>query len=195
MQRAGSRSWRLDFDVPEPLHLALYVRDALDITDRVIGAEAPPQLLGAVPDHSSRLAAQDRDQAAAAWGSWWSTLIEEPAHTSPATPAKGAVKDAAEDLNAGAQRWFKEHSAAWIPPALAPPDAMRNWEIARDAAEAAARKLAVDPGELEVRAWLVLVEDPWSLSPSPGSVLYSTAVQQDETQLFEVLCDAFISSV
>ena len=73
--------------------------------------------------------------------------------------------------------------------------AMARWKVSRDAAEAAAAELGVEPGELSADTWLLMVEGLWWAAPGPGQLLYSPAVRNDRTLMANLLQDAFTSSL
>ena len=186
MRVAGSKSWRLTFDVAQSPHIALFARDALGI-DCDGGV---PRLLHRVPDQSQLIADQDPAAVATAWQAWWATMI--PTSSQP-LPAPGpALRRAIADLHDDACAWFEEHRKPWIVPRR---DAHRDWQVSKSAAEAAASDRGVSPGDVHADSQLLLVDGNWWQRPAPGVLLYSPAVMIDEIQMHELLRATFASSV
>lgn len=88
MRQSDGTSWRFSEDVPELLHLALYVRDAAGLPVAVT-ADLPPRLDGPVPDRSGDVDPADRAAAAEQWTAWWRAAVDAVAslQTAPQPPA------------------------------------------------------------------------------------------------------------
>lgn len=99
------------------------------------------------------------------------------------------------ELRDEASLWFKEHRERHEPMQRDHDRVMARWKISREAAEAAAADLGVDPGQLSVDTWLVMVKGVWWAAPHPGQLLYSPAVREDRNLLSELLYDTFTASL
>ena len=188
MQVAGSRSWRSTFDVPEAQHVALFVRDALGL-DR--DEDTPPRLEGEIRGRSALI--NDRDRVRSLWRRWWGTLTPETLNDAELTArSHDDLRADVRELQRDAQAWFYAHREPHIQPQR---DAMRDWEITRDAVESAASELGVEPHLLHADTWLLLVEGDWWQLPAPGQLAYSPAVREDPELFLKVLRSAFRSSL
>lgn len=75
MNRDQPPQWGLTSDKPYFLHLALFVRDVLQLE---VGSSGryPPQLRASVPDLTPFLSSAMRVAADSQWGSWWELTLE-----------------------------------------------------------------------------------------------------------------------
>jgi hypothetical protein len=195
LQVAGSKSWVLRFDVGEPPHVALFVRDATGLGALDGKAVDPPRLECAVPDRSALISDNERAQAVSAWQAWWTKIIT--AQTDPtsqpwmALDSCPSLQNAVRQLHRDACTWFNDQRAPWIPPRR---DGHRDWEIAKSAAEAASADRGVPLGDLSADTQLLLVEGNWWRRPTPGVLLYSPSVLADETLIERLRRGTFAGS-
>lgn len=72
MQLAGKASWKIGVDEPQPLLIALYVRDATGLRPRI--TPDIPRLQPAVPATEEQLSVDSL--ATAQWAEWWERLLD-----------------------------------------------------------------------------------------------------------------------
>ena len=209
MHTANAKSWELRSEVPDEPHIALFVRDALQLQIPPTSSKPLPPLEGEIPDLRLLVTEAEREQLALAYPDWWESSFQGAALL---TAHRGGNDPAAfhRELEAASARFYepltshvelRQQAAAWLaehrkPHSRRPPDSRRrDWEIARDAVEAAATDLGVAPGELRANTSLLLVQGIWYATPAPGSLLYSPAVSDDAHLFGDVLRDAFASSL
>jgi hypothetical protein len=211
MRVAGSKSWMLRFDVPEEPHVALFVRDALRLgADAETAGEQPPSLEGGVPDQTSLVTAAERERLKLAYPSWWQTSFDGAALLARGQEAFDDAMERHRQLDEASTRFYaplarhaelRRDARDWLAEHRGPherPDSdlrRRNWEIARDAAEAAAAERGVEPGELAASTWLLLVQGVWWATPAAGRLVYSPAVRDDAELLSNLLRETFGSSL
>lgn len=213
MQLIGSTSWRFAESVPQLLHAALYIRDAVGLAVPA-QPELPPPLDADVPDHSGVLTAEERAIAGADWPGWWRELVGQQLHAErPAGP---------DD-----QSWAQQRMAAMLlvsdPPdfeTLADRPALRkavravffegcqwadgvgqapeqspgplfSWELTRDVAEEVAFDRGIDLGTIDGRLLALKVRGQWWQLIEPGGLLCSMAVAADPTTSHVVLRKVF----
>jgi hypothetical protein len=211
MRSATSSSWELRFDVLEEPHIALFIRDALRFESS--DGRQPPRLEGEVPDLRSVVGEEQSPQIMLGFRSWWQEehLIDE---WRVAPPVNGpedwgeshrrlearlanfyAPLAGQPELRRHASDWFAEHRERYEPRDRHHEDAKARWEISKDAAEAAAAEVGIEPGELSADTWLMMVRGLWWATPQPGQLLYSPAVREDRSLLANLLQDTFTASV
>jgi hypothetical protein len=208
MHTANAESWELRSEVPDEPHIALFVRDALELQIPSTMCEPLPPLEGEIPDLRVLVTEEEREKFGLAYPDWWGSSFRGAALLAA---HRGRNHPAAfhRELQAASARFYepltshvqlRQKAAAWLvehrkPHVRRPPDSRRrDWEIARDAVEAAATDLGVAPGELRANTSLLLVQCIWYATPAPGCLLYSPAVRDDARLFGEVLRDAFASS-
>ncbi|MBN9610946.1 MAG: hypothetical protein BGO26_08835 [Actinobacteria bacterium 69-20] len=218
MHTAGTASWRFAHDIDERLHVALYIRDALDLPTAAEGT--PPRLASEIPDRSGLLGPEAARAVAAQWLSWWRDIV-----TAMASAQRGRPLDAADvdgrprysadwhrqmidppDWNSLADRpglrgaakalwtdslhWFEPARRPYLPPSCT--DVFR-WEWVRDCAEGAAARHHVSPGAIDGCAEVLLVEGLWWQLVAPGVALCSIAAARDAAIAPAILDEIFDS--
>jgi hypothetical protein len=203
------------FDVPQEPHVVLFVRDALGLGGRVDVPNDPPRLAGHVPDLSSLVSSDERQRVVRGYRSSWqlALAIGVPGQEVSSELVSGAVTpDPVRDqvtrfhdsfrppkeLRRQAAAWFDEHGQGHEFPFPARESRAAwetEWMMTRDAAQAAAGQLGVDPGELCANALLLVVDGVWWATPGPGRLLFSAAVRDDAELLSRLLRETFLSSI
>jgi hypothetical protein len=214
MKVAGSASWSMSETVPEPLHVALYVRDALRLP--VPPEDGVPPLADPVPDRRAVLPDAGRLEAAQQWGSWWEALVGAEVRRADPEPAgalevwareyvadleragaapdhlaladRPALRTAAVALSTEAHRW-----ASSVTEAVERREAGFPWELVKDEAEAVASEHGVDVGAVRGTVLVLAVSGLWWREVEPGHVLCSQGVRADRSAARAVLRRAFAS--
>ena len=73
MRVSGSSSWRLALNSAQSTHIALYVREASQLTPT--GTDVPPRLLGEVQVLELSLSPGDQSEISQDWLRWWRRLV------------------------------------------------------------------------------------------------------------------------
>lgn len=210
----GAPSWLVTESVPELLHVALYVRDALRLP--VAPEPGPPRLVDPVPDRRAVLSEAERTEAAEHWRGWWQALVEaqvcsqerwsqEPAlqvwmtecgidlERVGAPPEylgladRPALRAAALALDDEAHHWVSKTARA--PERQVP----LPWELVKGVAEAVASERRVSPDAVQATVLALAVAGRWWVEVHPGYVLASQMIRADPAAARVVLRRAFES--
>lgn len=215
MQRSGSGSWRFAHDVDQVTHALLFLRDSLRLAIEPARG-IPPHLEGDVPDRSDVLGQSDRWEVTKEWPGWWSSLVSVEARhnlgvvrtgraltlsslkdelTSVVDPPEWSsladrpkLRCAAQQLVAEGCRWANARL-----PSLRPPRnrTLFEWRMTRDVAEAVAREHDTSVGALNGCALILLVDEVWWETLSPGVALCSASAAADPVASESILREVF----
>lgn len=223
MRESDGTSWRFSENVPASAHLALYVRDALNlpVTD---SDDLPPRLDGTVPDRSGALPGADRAAAAEQWTAWWRDIVDVEARLHTAAP------DAPVQSGADHARTVREALATVLPEpadfaALAHAPALQGavsgvfaegtrfvekhrrdllfhdrprqlpWVLLSATAEQVAADRHVPITSLHGQLMVLMVQGSWWTLHSPGVALASVAAARDRSIAVDLVTRAFISAL
>ncbi|TFV56880.1 hypothetical protein E4P41_15150 [Geodermatophilus sp. DF01-2] len=214
VQEAGSASWRFEESNPQLPHVALYVRDAVQLPVPAAPG-VPPALTHRPPDRSSLLSFAERDEAARQWESWWDALLE--------LEVRARTRPSAPNDRRGWEQRRMEREQAGVPPEFAalqdrPPlhravlgtyrEAL-DWtndrrssrprsdrlgfayELVRQVAEDVAFDRQVSPAEVNGTALVLDVTGEWWHELTPGTVACSLAAARAPVPARRVLRLAF----
>jgi hypothetical protein len=219
MRRAGSESWRFAHDIPQTLHVLLYIRDALGLQVEQ-GPGIPPRLAGGVPDRSELLDPAARSKASRDWPEWWAMAVATALSTEigPQGVSTGewrrsvgerqrlvadppewsflsdrpALQAAARALYEEGGRWFSPARQSYLSAALRDVFA---WEQVRDAAEATATEHQVSPGTINGCVLVLLVEGNWWELAGSGAALCSVSAATNPEATQTILHQVFESQL
>jgi hypothetical protein len=208
----GRQSWRFDESLASFPHVALFVRDALQLAVHH-RSTVPPALAGDIPNLTGLVAPGVRAEAGEAWTDWWEALIGNVAQ-------QGATQGLASDAELPRQPDQFPDPPAWpsldARPALQQAvsatadqgfifaDRLRRTLLLRrpvpiffpaqsvgQAAEAAAARAGVPAGSLDAQAVVLDVRGLWWTLAGQGTLLCSVELTESPELSAEALTAAF----
>jgi hypothetical protein len=201
MQLAESTSWKMSTDEPEPMLIALYVRDAAGLHPQI--DPDIPRLEPAVPFGAEPL--PDEAVYSAQWAAWWHQLLQgggfwpegkDPADLRiprndpdflrlfywPTPDLAAAVPSDAPELHAlirrhleAAQIWSQARKHEFVALSVTRQRVSLEWEVVRSVEAGLGRK--VRPFAFDLRVLPLAAKQAWRLSP--GRALVSRALYRD----------------
>lgn len=177
--------------VEETTHVALYIRDTLDLIVPT-GPDVPPPLLGRVPNQSMSMRL-DRQEAGSEWLTWWRAVVQRQirAHSTENHAAELHGSDPRQDWPQGrlgdAIALLYEEACLWAEGprrAAHPPlgEFAFPWKLVQEVAETQGG-LQRSPG----LALVLSVRGVWWTPIQPQTVLCSRAAADDVVQCRELL--------
>jgi hypothetical protein len=188
MQTSGTSSWRLTHDIGDLHHVALFVRDALNL-EVTSARRVPPRLAGPLPDLSDRLGPAERGAVAEAWSAWWEqVLLHGSPRPLPEAPGPG---DALVALHAEARSFAQDlrKRVTWFEPH--PP---LDHTVVKTTVERISRETGSPLSAFDACLTRIEIAQPWWLLARRGEVLISPAAARDPAIAAEAL-EALFRSV
>lgn len=210
MKYAGAESLHFAEGVEGLSHAALYVRDAVGLKP-VLAADIPPRLSGAVPNRRAVLTDAERDQASGQWPHWWRTVIacESREYGGQSAGPYGrldefqnvadppqfdslaehpALQKAARATFTEAYRWTAQRRREVL---NSDDPSVFNGMMLQGIADEVASRHGVTLGNVRGFAVVLMVEEKWWVSISPGVVVCSVSAARDLTLAPAIVTTAF----
>jgi hypothetical protein len=218
MHVAGAPSWRLAEAGSQMPHVALFVRDALQLPT-IASPDNPPRLVSDVPDLRSTVAnVAVRERAGAQWIAWWREVIDQEARTQQPGNAgtirpwpHGYVDDtdiAYEEPELLALARYPDLRTVVEPTLTAayastharaggrgPQRSNFHWETISQVAEQVALDFDVSSDAVDGTVLVLEVGDIWWHRMGPGRTMCSIAACADQVTARVLLKDVFESQL